>query len=334
MSYLQIFEVWIQNFKPHTVKRGVLGWHYGREHADAMSHARGRHVLLPRRRTRARLGSLCVPGVGVNRSHASQAGASARGAVQAMRRACAPPSWTPLAAVHTRRGEVVVAMLYSLASLSREAFYTPMHASTTNSHLCRSSHARKLCRTPLASSWANSATICSGRRSTPRASPLDLARAFPVTCWPALLLTLSDFASRRVLCRSRATAARPSRLRSVHHRQSIQGELNCICSPFFAHLRPHIAEGDLTTPPRAQMWISRGIYVKQELVCNGLDLSFLSARSNTLEKSYKFVEKSEKCKPNFVGSIRLDLQLLQSMTILLTYRFSMKIQTQFDTLLL
>jgi hypothetical protein len=147
-----------------------------------VSHTRGRHVSPPRRRTRARLGSLCTPDAGVSGSRASLAGASAVGTAQATQRASAPPSWTPTTAVHTRRGEAVVAMLYSPASLSREAFYTPMHAAATNSHLRRSSHARKLRRTPLASSRANSATIRSGCRSTPRASALDLARAFPVTC--------------------------------------------------------------------------------------------------------------------------------------------------------
>jgi hypothetical protein len=80
----------------------------------------------------------------------------------------------PPAAAHARRGKLLMPTRYSSASLSSEASYTPMHVPAIKRHPRCGSRAHPLRRTPLAPPRANTATIHSSRRSTPRASPLAL----------------------------------------------------------------------------------------------------------------------------------------------------------------
>jgi hypothetical protein len=154
-----------------------LGLHCGGACGGAKSHARGRHMWAP---------CATIPGPDQGYCARPARASAARPRPKPTPRpgeprrpwgaqVCPPSRTPPPAATPARRGEPAMATVYSPTSLSRKAFYTLMHAPTINSHPRRSPRARKLRRMPLAPPRANSATIRSSHRSTPRASPLGLA---------------------------------------------------------------------------------------------------------------------------------------------------------------
>jgi hypothetical protein len=174
----------------------------------------------------------------------------------------------------------------------------------------------------------------SRRRPTPSRPSLGPTRAPMVACWTSPPGASPETDHPRVRRRDLAAAARRSHLRSRRHHQSAPGEANRTVVSLVFLPRPCLTGDKLPSAVKGTVVNIQGQICKPGTCLQEKLSLFYSSWVQCLRKCLEIHREFRKMQTHFLISVMVDLQLLQSMIIVFTCIFWMKIQIQFDTFLL